>query len=90
MTGVAVHRSAIALGNQRLVGRIKALHEASDGVLGSPRITEDLRYEGESCCQNRVARLMRLEGLQGVPVNKAANGQAVRYPAERNPESSGA
>ncbi len=62
--------SARALDNQRLVGRIKALHEASDGVLGSPRITEDLRYEGESCGQNRVARLMRLEGIQGVPVKK--------------------
>jgi len=62
--------SARALDNQRLGHRIKALHEASDGVLGSPRITEDLRYEGEVCGQNRVARLMQLEGIQGVPVKK--------------------
>lgn len=46
--------------NHRLLQRIKALHSASDEVHGSPRIWEDLRYEGERCGLNRVARLMRL------------------------------
>lgn len=53
--------------NERLLGRIEKLHVASDGVKGCPRIWEDLRYEGESCSKNRVARLMREAGLQGIP-----------------------
>ena len=53
--------------NQRLLARIEALHAASDGVLGAPRIWEDLRYEGETCSLNRVARLMRGSRLQGIP-----------------------
>ena len=53
--------------NLRLLGRIEELHEDSDGVKGSPRIWEDLRYEGESCGLNRVARLMREAELRGIP-----------------------
>ncbi len=56
--------------NQRLLRRIKYIHWESDGVKGSPRIWEALRYEGETCGVNRVARLMRAEGLQGVPQKK--------------------
>ena len=53
--------------NRRLLSRIKVLHTESDGVLGSPRIWDALRYAGESCGLNRVARLMRCAGLQGIP-----------------------
>ena len=53
--------------NRRLLERIRALHHESDGVFGSPRMHEELRYEGERCGVNRIARLMRLDGLQGVP-----------------------
>ena len=53
--------------NQRLLNRIQDLHTASDGVLGSPRMWEELRYEGETASRNRVARLMRANGIQGVP-----------------------
>ena len=56
--------------NQRLLGRIEALHAASDGVLGAPRLWEDLRYAGESCSLNRVARLMQKQGLQGIPARR--------------------
>ena len=35
--------------------------------MGSPRIWEELRWEGQRCSLNRVARLMRLHGLQGIP-----------------------
>ena len=59
--------SARAIDNQRLLERIEALHTASDGVMGSPRTWEDLRYEGETCSENRVARLMRLQGIRGIP-----------------------
>ncbi len=53
--------------NERLLRRIRELHEESDGVFGSPRMWEELRFEGETCSQNRVARLMHLHGIQGVP-----------------------
>ena len=53
--------------NQRLLGRIATLHAQSDSVMGSPRIWEELRYAGETCSENRVARLMRGAGLQGIP-----------------------
>jgi putative transposase len=59
--------SARAQENARLLARIRALHVDHDGVVGSPRIWEDLRYAGERCGRHRVARLMRRAGLQGVP-----------------------
>jgi len=53
--------------NRRLLARIRVLHAESDGVLGSPRMWEELRYRGEGCSRNRVARLMRNDGLRGIP-----------------------
>lgn len=53
--------------NQRLLAKIRLLHEQSDGVLGSYRIWKDLRADGETCSWNRVARLMRISGLRGIP-----------------------
>jgi len=53
--------------NQRLLARIRVLHAESDGVLGSPRMWEELRYRDEPCSRNRVARLMRNDGLRGIP-----------------------
>ena len=53
--------------NARLLARIRQLHADQDGVVGSPRMWEDLRYAGERCGRHRVARLMRRAGLQGVP-----------------------
>lgn len=59
--------SARTVDNERLLERIRTLHAESDGVMGSPRIWDDLRYEGETCSLNRVARLMKADGLRGVP-----------------------
>ena len=42
-----------ALENERLADRIRAIHAQHDGVVGSPRIWEELRYEGERCGRNR-------------------------------------
>ena len=53
--------------NQRLMDRIQKMHAESDGVMGSPRIWEELRYQGEHCSLNRVARLLRAHRLQGIP-----------------------
>ena len=40
------------LSNQRLLARIKSLHEESDGVMGAPRIWDELRYRGHRCAMN--------------------------------------
>ena len=59
--------SARAQENARLLARIRGLQADQDGVVGSPRMWEDLRDAGERCGRHRVARLMRRAGLQGLP-----------------------
>lgn len=56
--------------NARLVRRIREIHEDSRGVIGAPRMHEDLRDEGETVSLNRVARLMAAERIQGWPRRK--------------------
>jgi len=43
------------LDNRRLLGRIREHHDASDGVMGAPRMQEVLEAEGESASRNRIA-----------------------------------
>ena len=82
--------SARAQENARLLARIRQLHTEHDGVVGSPRIWEDLRYAGERCGRHRVARLMRRAGLAGRAAAAALAHEAFRDPSRRNPQSSGA
>lgn len=56
--------------NTRLLRKIRCLHLESDGVFGSPRIWEELSYEGETCSLNRVARLMQVNNVVGIPSRK--------------------
>jgi putative transposase len=49
-----------ALGQQ-----IRAIHAESRGTYGMPRIWAELREAGVMCSRKRVARLLRLAGLQG-------------------------
>lgn len=53
--------------NERLLVKIRARHAASDGVMGMPRMHEELGFEGETASRNRIARLMARHGLYGVP-----------------------
>lgn len=69
--------SAQAQDNARLLSRIQRLHSESDEVMGSPRIWEELRYEGETCGKHRVARLMRANGLRGIPQKRQWRRKAV-------------
>lgn len=62
--------SARQLDNERLVVRMRELHEDSRGTLGAGRMREDLAEEGETASLNRVARLMAADGLQGWPRRK--------------------
>ena len=50
--------------NERLVERIRQVHQASRQTYGSPRITVELREGGEGCNHKRVERLMRLHGIR--------------------------
>lgn len=59
-----------AQSNAALLSRIKDIHENSDGVMGAPRIWEELQYAGVSCSKNRVARLMQSHGIHGIPQKK--------------------
>ena len=54
-----------AQANQRLVSRIREAHQASRHTYGSPRIHAVLKRQGIVCGRQRVARLMRLEGMVG-------------------------
>ena len=63
--------SARATENRRLLDRIRLHHTASDGVMGMPRMHEELMYEGETASPNRVARLMAKDGLYGIPQRRA-------------------
>ena len=58
------------LDNERLLRRIREIHEDSQGVIGAPRMHEDLVDDGETASKNRVARLMAADGLQGWPRKK--------------------
>jgi len=56
--------SARELANQEVVEQIKRVFRAKRQRYGSPRITEELRREGQICNHKRVERLMRQEGLK--------------------------
>jgi transposase InsO family protein len=44
---------------------IAQVHRVSDGTYGSPRVHAELAQRGVACGRRRVARLMRLAGLEG-------------------------
>jgi len=54
-----------ALYDAWLLERIKAIHGASKGRYGSPRVHAMLRREGVRVGEKRVARLMRAAGVEG-------------------------
>jgi transposase InsO family protein len=50
--------------NRRLAERIRAVHEASRGTYGSPRVHRALARRGCAASENRIARLMRQHGIR--------------------------
>jgi len=54
-----------ALYDAWLTERIRAIHAASSGRYGSPRVHAMLAREGIGVGEKRVARLMALAGLEG-------------------------
>jgi putative transposase len=57
--------SARSQADAQLVEQIRAIHHASRGIYGVPRVHAELRARGTRCGHNRVARLMRRAGLVG-------------------------
>ena len=51
------------MANQKLVVKIKAIHNQSHQTYGSPRVYQALVAQGERCNHKRVARLMRLHTI---------------------------
>ena len=54
----------------RLLEKIKKSHKDSTGTYGSPRITDDLKEQGESVGRHKVARIMRENNIVGKPKKK--------------------
>ncbi len=52
--------------NARLLETINGIHQQSRRTYGAPRITAELREEGHLVGKNRVARLMKVAGIEGV------------------------
>ncbi|MFI6788054.1 IS3 family transposase [Nonomuraea sp. NPDC050383] len=63
-------RQARAAEDERILAKIRAFHTDSSGTNGSPRITADLRDDGEMVNEKRVARLMRAAGVVGLHLRK--------------------
>jgi transposase InsO family protein len=56
--------------NEKILMEIRESHKNSQKAYGSPRITEDLQAKGTKCSENRVARLMRVNGIVAKTVKK--------------------
>jgi hypothetical protein len=54
----------------RLVEQIRAVHEEARSVYGSPRVHRELEARGVACCENTVAKLMRLHGIRSRAVRR--------------------
>ena len=53
--------------NEHLNEQIERVYRENHRCYGSPRVTRQLRLQGETCSENRVARLMRQKGLKAKP-----------------------
>ena len=58
-------KSRAALSNEALLVEIRRVHAASDERYGYPRVHAALKREGIVCGRNRVARIMRENGIVG-------------------------
>jgi putative transposase len=56
--------------NRKLADHIRIIHAKSRKIYGAPRIYRELKENGVSCSQNRVARIMKQEGIRGIAPRK--------------------
>jgi putative transposase len=57
--------TAREIANRLLADEIQRVYRQKKGRYGSPRVTQQLRREGQVCNHKRVERLMRKHGLKG-------------------------
>lgn len=75
--------SARAVENERIMSKIRQIHEDSNKSYGSPRITHQLNQLGESVSRPRVARLMKSAHIRCirkpkfVPTTDSSHGLSV-------------
>jgi len=62
--------TARQMANRLLAEQIHRVHREKKGRYGSPRVTQQLRREGQLCNHKRVERLMRQHGLKGCSSRK--------------------
>jgi putative transposase len=62
--------SARDIANAQLLERMREIHDDSGGIIGAPRMHEDLQSEGIKASLNRIARVMSVNGLYGWPRKK--------------------
>jgi putative transposase len=75
--------SSRRLANERLLERIRAIHEENRKVYGSPRIHAELRLaDGVRVGRKRVERLMRQAGISGLVTRKRGR-TTIRVPGVR-------
>ena len=63
-------QSARDLENEALLVRMRAIHEKTKQTYGAPRMTAELQAEGMLCSKNRIAKLMRENGIASEAVRK--------------------
>jgi putative transposase len=73
--------------NRKLTTQIKVIHmDKYKKAYGSPRIHKELKENGFPCSQNRVARVMREEGIRAIVPRKyrATTNSKHKYPVAPN------
>jgi transposase InsO family protein len=51
---------------QQLIAKIKAVHQNTNGIYGSPKVYQELKKQGESVCENTVAKLMSQNQIRSI------------------------
>lgn len=59
-----------AMANQDLDVKIKAIYRQNHKCYGSPRITRELKVQGETCSHTRVTRRMRSMDIKAIAKRK--------------------
>lgn len=85
----AADRAARRAADARLAVRIRAVHRESDGTYGVPRITAELRDEGQRVNHKRVARVMRQAGLAGLRLRRRHRTTVADPAAAKAPDLTG-
>ena len=69
-------RSARALADERLTGRIRDVHDKNYECYGYRRVHAQLVRDGEQAGRDQVARLMRSAGIEGAKLGSVESSYA--------------